>query len=254
MRSFFSFPVGLLIMSFLVGLVGCDKNPTVQQTESMPDTVVVADTLPVVLKKDSLVVEKKKKSCSLYKGLKRSRFLRDPNKMHIRTGMEMGMKKPFRKNADFLAVRDSILENNILKYVEDGVYYKKKEMRYSYPYLIPEAIALLEEISNRFHEKLMKKNMNSYSLQVTSCLRTMESQSQLRKSNLNATKDTTSHCFGASFDISYWEFIENETGELRRYRNLQKILTQTMREIRNEKKCLVIKETGQFCFHCTVIQ
>jgi hypothetical protein len=256
MRRIISFIVRLWIMFFLMSFVGCDKIPSIHQTGSGQDTVVVADTLPVVQGKDSSDVKKEvqRKSCSLYKGLKRSHFLRDPNKMHIRTGMEMGMKKPFRKNADFLAVRDSILGNNILKYVEDGVYYKKKEMRYSYPYLIPEAIVLLDEISTRFHEKLMKKNMNSYSLQVTSCLRTMESQSQLRNSNLNATKDTTSHCFGASFDISYWEFIENETGELRRYRNLQKILTQTIREIRNEKKCLVIKETGQFCFHCTVIQ
>lgn len=223
------------------------------------ENVVVApmDTVVAIEKRDSVVSEvlpKAKKHCSLYANLKRSHFLRDPNKMHIRTGMEMGMKKPFRKNADFLAVRDSILKNRVLIYLEDGMYYKKKEMRYSYPYLIPEAVELIEEISTRFHDKLMAKNMNSYSLQVTSCLRTMESQIQLRNSNLNATRDTTSHCFGASFDISYWEFLENSTGELRRYRNLQKILTQTIREIRNEKKCLVIKETGQFCFHCTVIQ
>lgn len=199
------------------------------------------------------VVVKPRKHCSLYASLKNSYFLRDPNRMHIITGREVGLKEPFRKNADFLAIRDSLLENNILQYVEEGDHFVKKPMHYSYPYMTPEAIALLNEICDRFHEKLMKKKLNSYSIILTSCLRTLESQNTLRSSNLNATRDTTSHAFGASFDISYWEFYNDRTKQTVRYKNLQKILHQTIKEIRNEKKCLVIKETGQFCFHCTVI-
>lgn len=127
-------------------------------------------------------------------------------------------------------------------------------MKHSYPYLTPEAVHLLEEISTRFNEKLKQKNMPEYSLQLTSCLRTMESQSGLRRKNRNATRDTSSHVFGASFDISYWEFYRNSDGRVYQYKVLQNVLSKTIKEIRNEKKCLVIKETGQFCFHCTVLR
>lgn len=197
--------------------------------------------------------ERNKKHSSLYGKLKRSRYLRDPNKMHIRAGKELGIE-PFRKNADFLAVRDSILSNEILFYLEDGEFYRKKKMSHSYPYLTKEAIDLIKELSERFQKNLEKKEQENYSLLITSALRTEESQKKLRRSNRNATKDTTSHLFGASFDVSYWDFYRNSNGEIYRYKNLQKILTNTIKELRNEKKCLVIKETGHYCFHITVMQ
>ena len=100
--------------------------------------------------------ERNKKHSSLYGKLKRSRYLRDPNKMHIRAGKELGIE-PFRKNADFLAVRDSILSNEILLYLEDGEFYRKKKMSHSYPYLTKEAIDLIKELSERFQKNLEKK-------------------------------------------------------------------------------------------------
>ncbi len=194
-----------------------------------------------------------KKHSSLYDKLKKSKYLRDPNKMHIQAGRELGIL-PFRKNADFLAVRDSILENEFLFYLEDGEYYRKKKMSHSYPYLTKETIELIEELSKRFQENLLKKGQCNYSLLITSALRTEESQRKLRGRNRNATRDTTSHLFGASFDVSYWDFYRNSDGAIHRYKNLQKILTNTIKEMRNEKKCLVIKETGHYCFHITVMQ
>ncbi len=198
--------------------------------------------------------ESESEHASLYENLRPTRNLRDPNKMHIQTGREVGLKEPFRKNADFLAVRDEYLQTGLLKYVEDDTYFRKKTMRHSYPYMTPEAIDLLKEISIRFNEKLKARKMPAYSLQLTSCLRTLESQSGLRKKNKNATQDTSSHVFGASFDISYWEFYRNSNGKVYQKKILQDILSKTIKEIRNEKKCLVIKETGQFCFHCTVLR
>jgi len=231
----------------LTMLNGCQSSV---QTETTTETA--GEKTDTTKTKQDTITEPRK-HCTLYASLKNSYFLKDPNRMHIITGREVGLKEPFRKNADFLAVRDSLLENNILQYVEEGEHYVKKPMHYSYPYLTSDAVSLLNEICDRFHEKLEKKKLNSYSIILTSCLRTLESQNTLRSSNLNATRDTTSHAFGASFDISYWEFYNNKTGQTVRYKNLQKILHQTIKEIRNEKKCLVIKETGQFCFHCTVI-
>ncbi len=186
--------------------------------------------------------------------LGRCRFLRDPNKLHISAGRAVGLNVPFRKNADFLADRDSLLECGALVYVPDTIGYRKKSAKYSYPYLTPEAYKVLNELSDRFQQKLKARKQPAYSLYLTSCLRTEESQIRLRKGNRNATKDTTSHLFGASFDISYWEFIRNSNGRAYNYKHIQNILSKTIGEMRDEKKLLVIKESGQFCFHITVVQ
>lgn len=185
--------------------------------------------------------------------LKRSRFLRDPNKLHIAAGKEMGLEG-YRKNADFLAERDSLVECGAIVYIPDSTFYRKKSAKYSYPYLTPEAFRVLNELSERFQKKLKEKKQPPYSLYITSCLRTEESQTRLRRGNRNATRDTTSHMFGASFDISYWEFLRNSNGRAYSYRHIQNILTKTVSEMRNENKFLVIKENGQFCFHITAIQ
>lgn len=194
------------------------------------------------------------KHWSQYHSLGRSRFLRDPNKLHVSAGKEVGLTPAFRKNADFLAEKDSLLACGALVYVADTIGYRKKAAKYSYPYLTPEAYKVLNELSDRFQKKLKERRQPAYTLYLTSCLRTEESQKRLRKGNRNATKDTTSHLYGASFDISYWEFIRNSTGRASNYKHIQNILTKTVTEMRNEKKFLVIKENGQFCFHITVIQ
>ena len=186
--------------------------------------------------------------------LKKSRFLRDPNKMHIAAGKEMGLNPPYRKNADFLADRDSLVACGALVYVPDSTYYVKKTAKYSYPYLTPEAFKVLNELCDRFQQKLKEKKQPAYSLYLTSALRTEESQKRLRKGNKNATRDTTSHLYGASFDISYWEFLRNSNRRAYSYKHIQNILTKTVSDMRNENKFLVIKENGQFCFHITVVQ
>lgn len=249
----------LLILSIILfSLLSCESNTSSSQNHDESETTGKTEetTKEDIDETDEFeeFVEYEDEHCTLYDDLRPSRNLRDPNKMHIKTGREVGLKEPFRKNADFLAVRDSIVESGFLQYVENDTYYRKKRMKHSYPYLTPEAIALLKEISVRFNEKLKAKRMPEYSLQLTSCLRTLESQTKLRKKNRNATRDTSSHVFGASFDISYWEFYRNKDGRVCQYKILQDLLSRTIREVRNEKRCLVIKETGQFCFHCTVIR
>lgn len=199
-------------------------------------------------------VNRPKRRWSQLYSLKKCRFLRDPNKMHIAAGKEMGLNPAYRKNADFLAERDSLVECGALIYVPDSTYYVKKSAHYSYPYLTPEAFKVLNELSDRFQQKLKERKQPAYSLYLTSALRTEESQKRLRKGNKNATRDTTSHLYGASFDISYWEFLRNSNRRAYSYRHIQNILTKTVSEMRNENKILVIKENGQFCFHITAIQ
>lgn len=249
----------VILCSFGLTYIVCSCDSSISKADKVEEKVVnvvedVIDEDIEAIDDFEEFIEDESDHCTVYSNLRNTRNLRDPNKLHIKTGKEVGLSEPFRKNADFLAVRDSILQSGKLIFVDDGVFFRKKTMKHSYPYLTPEAVHLLEEISTRFNEKLKQKNMPEYSLQLTSCLRTMESQSGLRRKNRNATRDTSSHVFGASFDISYWEFYRNSDGRVYQYKVLQNILSKTIKEIRNEKKCLVIKETGQFCFHCTVLR
>ena len=50
------------------------------------------------------------------------------------------------------------------------------------------------------------------------------------------------------------DFFRNEDEKIIQYKNIQDILTKTMREMRSEKCCLVMREHKQQCFHITVIQ
>lgn len=249
----FRVPICLLLLPLLLICGGCDT--IVEQcdrflTNATPDTDLFPDDPMTEPGQKPRVV----KHWHQYYSLGKSRFLRDPNKLHVSAGKDVGLNPHFRKNADFLAVRDSLLECGALVYVPDTLGYRKKTAKYSYPYLTPDAYKVLNELSDRFQAKLKARKQPAYTLYLTSCLRTEESQKRLRKGNKNATKDTTSHLFGASFDISYWEFIRNSNGRAYNYKHIQNILTKTVTEMRNEKKFLVIKENGQFCFHITVIQ
>ena len=106
----------------------------------------------------------------------------------------------------------------------------------------------------RFNDNLKAKRQKEYAIYVTSALRTDESQCRLFRRNKNATRSTTSHLYGTTFDISYMDFFRNEDEQVIQYKNIQDILTQTMREMRSEKCCLVMREHKQQCFHITVIQ
>lgn len=244
----------LTLLSLILSVLffSCGKNTSEQKEEKAEQ-----DSILVIEAEEEIPVVKSeiRKHLSFFDKIRPNRALRDPNKLHIAAGRELGLENAFRKNADFLAVRDSILENGILHYVEDDTYFKKKKMYHSYPYLTKEAIDLLKELSYQFdYQVKQKKIKGEYMLQLTSCLRTLQSQEKLRSSNFNATMDTTSHAFGASFDISYWEFYRKDDGKICRHKVLQNALEKAVKAIHNEKKCLVIKETGQFCFHFTAIQ
>lgn len=240
----------VLLLPLLLICGGCDFIMEQFVGGAVPDADLLADT-PLIEPGQTIHVTR---HWNQLRTLGRCRFLRDPNKLHISAGKAVGLNPHFRKNADFLADRDSLLECGALVYVPDTIGYRKKSAKYSYPYLTPEAYNVLNELSDRFQQKLKARRQPAYSLYLTSCLRTEESQIRLRKGNKNATKDTTSHLYGASFDISYWEFVRNSTGRASSYKHIQNILAKTISEMREEKKFLVIKENGQFCFHITVIQ
>ena len=61
-----------------------------------------------------------------------------------------------------------------------------RDMKYSQPYLVPSAAAMLIEIGHRFQARLDSLGLPRFRLEVTSALRTADTQAALRRRNRNA--------------------------------------------------------------------
>lgn|SRR5574344_268924 len=125
-------------------------------------------------------------------------------------------------------------------------------MKYSKPYLVPDAVRMLEYIGERF-QQLMQENYpdKHYRIIVTSALRSQNDVSQLRRRNRNAT-EVSCHCYGTTIDITYIRFRDdNGTDANELY--LKNMLAQTLYELRYEGICYVKYERVQGCFHLTLL-
>lgn len=181
-----------------------------------------------------------------------SNKLNDPNEVQLVHAQKNGLKKPFTTNAEFLSGLDSLKRKSILFEVTDNSFYQLKSLTHSQPYLIPEAIDMLNEIGYRFQKRLEEKKYTNYRFRITSLLRTEENQNNLHHHNGNAT-DHSTHLYGTTVDISYKNFynIKNDTIESS-YEAIQ-ALTHVLIEMRQECKLLAVRERHQSCFHITVV-
>ncbi|MCR5180611.1 MAG: DUF5715 family protein [Bacteroidaceae bacterium] len=127
-------------------------------------------------------------------------------------------------------------------------------IRSSIPYLIPRASYLLQHIGRRFLDSLAVKQIPLHTIIVTSVLRTEEDVTRLRRINGNASEQSC-HRFGTTFDISYNRYhTVCPPGETRRQVSndtLKYILSEVLRDARNEGRCFVKYEVKQGCYHIT---
>jgi len=98
-----------------------------------------------------------------------------------------GLKKPFETNAEFDSAYKKMVENYELVEVKDSKLYHLKTLKHSHPYLIPEAVSMLDEIAVRFQAKLKEQKLGNYCFFLTSILRTVKSQEK--------TEPTQRECF-----------------------------------------------------------
>jgi len=133
--------------------------------------------------------------------------------------------------------------------VSASEYYIIDDLSHSYPYLTEDGLALLNEIGERFHQKLAGTSLAGTKFIVTSLTRTKESVSRLTKSNGNAVTNSP-HLYGVSFDITYHRFHLPYT-RLRSCQKLylQEVLAQAIQEQRESNNCWATKERNQRCFH-----
>ena len=142
-----------------------------------------------------------------------------------------------------------------LVYMAISPYYHVDPLHASIPYLVPRAAVLLEDIGRAYFDSLYAKSVPLHRFIVTSVLRTEEDVRRLRNYNGNAT-ERSCHLYGTTFDICYnrYKTVEDPDGPSRRLvRNdtLKWVLSEVLRDMRNEGRCYVKYEVKQGCFHIT---
>lgn len=178
--------------------------------------------------------------------------LNDLNEAQLIHAQKNGLKVIFSTNTDFQQRLDSLKKHQVLVEVTENKFYQLKELTHSQPYLIPEAVDMLNEIGYRFQKRLQEKKYNAYRYRITSLLRTEETQTKLSHRNGNATSHSA-HLYGTTVDISYKNFFNIKKDTLESSFEAIQALTRVLTEMRQECKLMVVRERHQSCFHITVV-
>lgn len=173
----------------------------------------------------------------------------DTNAVQLVAAQQWGVK-PVANRADAEARKKELV------YVASSPYYHVDPLRQSIPYLVPRAAVLLQDIGQAFFDSLYIKGVPLHRLIVTSVLRTQEDVARLRRFNGNATENSC-HLYGTTFDICYnrYETVEPPEGPRRRVvgsDTLKYVLSEVLRDMRQQGRCFIKYEVKQGCFHMTV--
>jgi len=153
--------------------------------------------------------------------------------------------------------REAELRRKELVYVGANPFYCiDKGMTHSIPYLVPRAANLLSTIGHNYLDSLYVKGIPLHRIIVSSVLRTEDDVARLQRGNGNATSQSC-HLFGTTFDICYNRFstVSPPEGPERRAvqsDTLKWVLSEVLRDIREQGRCYVKYEVKQGCFHVTV--
>lgn len=144
---------------------------------------------------------------------------------------------------------------NELVYIGANPYFHTDRLRSSIPYLVPKASILLQDIGQAFFDSLQTKGVSLHKLIVTSVLRSKNDVAHLRTHNANATQHSC-HMYGTTFDIAYnrYKTVEAPGEHRREVRNdtLKWVLSEVLRDMRENQRCWIKYEVKQGCFHITV--
>lgn len=181
-----------------------------------------------------------------------SNILKDKNDIHLLHAQKNGLKNYFTTDSTFKYQIDEFVLKSVLVKVTENGYYQLKSLTHSQPYLIPEAVDMLNEIGARFQKRLEEKKYNKYRFRITSLLRTEETQNKLCSRNGNATSHSA-HLYGTTVDISYKNFYNVAGDSIESSYEAVQTLTNVLLEMRQECKFLAVRERKQSCFHLTVV-
>ena len=173
----------------------------------------------------------------------------DSNDVQLETAKRLGVKEV----GDRLEAEERKGE---LVYMAASPYYHVDRLKSSIPYLIPKAAILLNDMGRHFFDSLYVKGIPLHKFIVSSVLRTEEDVRKLQTHNENAESNSC-HKFGTTIDICYnrYHTISPPDGPQRRTvrdDTLKWVLSEVLRDAREEGRCYVKYEVKQGCFHITV--
>ena len=172
------------------------------------------------------------------------RLFNDLNDIQLEAAQKNGLKK--------LITADEAQSNSQLVKIEPNRYYDIDKLTHSVPYLVPKAAKLLEDMGKAFQDSLFNRGYNrGHRFTVTSVLRTEETVRQLRKTNVNSTENSC-HCYGTTFDISYFTYSTPNVGKTASVDKMRQILYQVAYDMQRQARCYVKYEKQQTCLHITV--
>ena len=172
------------------------------------------------------------------------RLFNDLNDTQLEAAIKNGLSRPISADE---AERDS----RLIK-IEPNQYYDIDKLTHSIPYVVPKAARLLEDMGKAFQDSLFNRGYNrNHRFTVTSVLRTEETVRQLRKTNVNSTENSC-HCYGTTFDISYFTYSTPGVGKAASVDKMRQILYQVAYDMQRQDRCYVKYEKQQTCLHITV--
>ena len=172
----------------------------------------------------------------------------DQQRVHLTSARRLGVSSvKDRKEAE--------RRKNELVYVGANPYFHIDKLHSSIPYLIPQAVRLLNDIGRQYFDSLHVKGIPLHKIIVTSVLRTEDDVKRLRQRNTNATENSC-HLYGTTFDICYNRYLtvyDPREGERRAVTSdtLKWILAEVLRDIRLSERAYIKYEVKQGCFHIT---
>ncbi|MGB4670767.1 MAG: acyltransferase [Bacteroidales bacterium] len=171
------------------------------------------------------------------------RIFNDLNEIQLEAAKKNGLKSPVSESDE--------LSRDLVK-INSNKLYHIDHLTHSIPYLVPKAAQLLEDMGSAFQDSLFNRGYNrNHKFTVSSVLRTEENVKQLRKTNVNSTENSC-HCYGTTFDISYFTFHTPHRGKKASVDKMRQILMQVAYDMRRLDRCYVKYEKQTTCLHITV--
>jgi hypothetical protein len=174
------------------------------------------------------------------------------NPYHVKVGQTKGLQEPLYSKDDYILPNGKYKPIKGLTLLTDNKYYELPKLTNSLPYLQPDAKRFFDELGHRFTKRLDSMGIRPYRFTISSVLRTMDDQKKLRKNNVNATQNTSSHYYARTVDIAQTRFFERGNPEPVYSYRLRNVLLRELIEMQNEGKCYVILESATKCIHITV--
>ena len=173
----------------------------------------------------------------------------DSNALQLEAACRWGVQ-PVKNRADAEARKKELV------YIGSSPYFHIDPLYSSIPYLVPRAAVLLNDMGQAFFDSLYVKGIPLHRFIVTSVLRTQDDVARLRSHNPNATENSC-HLYGTTFDVCYnrYETVSHPDGPARRAvgnDSLKWVLSEVLRDLREQGRCYVKHEVKQGCFHMTV--